>query len=266
MLTLYFSGTGNTEYLAQLFSRKMNAKCLSIEDTPRGTNFAAEIKTHSIIAFCYPVYCSRVPRIMREFVHKHISDLIGKKVIIFATQMMFSGDGARVFTDMFADGAIEIIYAEHFNMPINMGNTLIFDLLEPNDKSIQKCIQKTEAKINRVCNNIKNCVIKKRGFAKGSVLLGYIQGKPWQKNTKDITAQGLEKLVKNSVKIHSNCNACSICTKICPMGNLVECEGQVQQQNNCIACYRCVNYCPQKAITVLIHRKPRWQYKGMGKI
>jgi len=32
MLTLYFSGTGNTEYVAKLFSQKMSAKCFSIED------------------------------------------------------------------------------------------------------------------------------------------------------------------------------------------------------------------------------------------
>ena len=67
MLTLYFSGTGNTMYVAELFSRKMNAKCFSIEDA---VDFSAEIKAQDTIVFCYPIYNSRVPRIMRIFVSK----------------------------------------------------------------------------------------------------------------------------------------------------------------------------------------------------
>ena len=32
MLMLYFSGTGNSKYIANLFSKKVNAKCYSIEE------------------------------------------------------------------------------------------------------------------------------------------------------------------------------------------------------------------------------------------
>ena len=98
MLTLYFSGTGNTKYIAEEFSKLMDAKCISIEAE---VDFTQEIKSHDCIAFCYPIYGSRVPRNMREFVAKHMSDLTGKKIIIFVTQAFLSGDGARVFTDMF---------------------------------------------------------------------------------------------------------------------------------------------------------------------
>ena len=69
MLTLYFSGTGNTKYVAELFSRKMSARCFSVEDD---ADFSVEIKAHETIAFCYPIYGSRVPLIMRLFTHKHM--------------------------------------------------------------------------------------------------------------------------------------------------------------------------------------------------
>jgi len=111
ILTLYFSATGNTEHIATLFSQQMNATILSIE---ADADFTSALKTHDTIAFCYPIYGSRVPRNMREFVAKYMSDINGKKIIIFITRMMFSGDGARVFTDMFWDGSIEVIYTEHF--------------------------------------------------------------------------------------------------------------------------------------------------------
>jgi len=248
MLTLYFSGTGNTKYIAELFSQKIGARCFSIESNK---DFAPEIKANDTIAFCYPIYGSRVPRIMREFVRKYVSELRGKKIVILVTQMMFSGDGARVFTELFDTGAVDVVYAEHFNMPLNMGNTFILDLWKPTDKKVQKYIKNAEAKMSRVCENIKNGIVKKRGFARGSIWLGYIQGIPWQK---------FENACQSKVKIHKNCTACGICIKKCPMGNLTNPTGHVQQMNNCIICYRCVNYCPQNAITVVLHRRPRWRY------
>ena len=75
MLMLYFSGTGNSKYIANLFSKKVNAKCYSIEEN---IDFKKEIKRHNTIAFCYPIYASNVPRIMREFVSKYVEELKDK--------------------------------------------------------------------------------------------------------------------------------------------------------------------------------------------
>jgi len=260
MLILYFSGTGNTKYLANLFSHRMNIKCFSIESD---INFKDEIKAHKTITFCYPIYCSRVPLIMREFVHKYKKELVGKKIIILVTQMFFSGDGARVFTDMFKSSEIDVIYAEHFNMPLNMGNTFFLDPWKPTKKSIYKATKNVKRKLNYVCKNIRKGVKVKRGFSLGSILLGFIQGKVWQKDTKSISASRLELKMKKGVKIHKECTQCNLCVKICPMKNLKSENGKVYGLDNCTACFRCVNKCPQKAITVFVHRKPKWQYKGV---
>lgn len=262
MLTLYFSGTGNTEYIAGLFSREMGVKCLSIE---AAVNFTAEIKAHDTIAFCYPIYGSRVPRVMRKFVAKYMSDLIGKKLIIFVTQLMFSGDGARVFSDMFWEDSVEVVYAEHFNMPNNVCNAPM--LKHASSRRIQKYMKKAETKIVCVCKNIRKGIVKKRGFSRFSQWLGNIQGKRWQGDSKNPSPQqSIEERAKSGIIIHSQCNACGVCVKICPMKNLASHEGRIQQRNDCTVCYRCVNMCPQKAITVLFHRRPKWQYKGIDTV
>ena len=259
MLIIYFSATGNSKFIAELFSRKMDAKCLSIEDD---VNFVDEIKSHDIIAFCYPIYASRVPRIMREFVTRHMSELDGKKIIIFTTQVLFSGDGARVFTDMFWEGSIEVIYAEHFLMPSNVGNVPIW---KPTKKKVQRYIIKAKAKMDRVCNDIRAGIVKKRGFSRFSQLIGSIQGKAWQGESREGLNQSskwqtVEERASKNVKIRKNCNACGICVKICPMNNLEKVEGKIEHKHNCTICYRCVNKCPKKAITVLFHIRPWWQY------
>jgi len=85
MIMLYFSGTGNSKYIAELFCRHMNAACHSIE---ADIDFESLIKSNATIGFCYPIYGSRVPLIMREFAAKHMAVLKNKKLIIFATQLI----------------------------------------------------------------------------------------------------------------------------------------------------------------------------------
>jgi len=260
MLTLYFSATGNTEYIARLFSRQMGAKCLSIESD---ANFAQEIIAHGCIAFCYPIYGSRVPRILREFVAQHMGDLDGKKVIILVTQVAFSGDGARVFTDMLFNCAVDVIYAEHFYMPNNVSNILI--LRKPSEKSVKRRLVKAEEKVLAVCQDINNGIVIRRGFSRFSRILGSIQGKLWQGDSSKIGSSALsaESMSKTGVKIRKDCTACNLCVSICPMKNFANEQGSIRPKGNCMVCYRCINRCPKRAITVMVNIRPRWQYEGV---
>jgi len=249
MLMLYFSGTGNSKYIAKLFSQKLNVKCYSIEEK---IDFKKEIEKHNTIAFCYPIYASNVPRIMREFVKKNVEILKNKKLIIFCTQLCFSGDGARAFTDLLPEGYGEVIYAEHFNMPNNICNIKIFPI--KNGKKTNKYIKSANKKMNRVCKDIKKGKVKKRGFNKVSNFIGKTQSAYWP---------NIEEKKKSSIKVDSDCVKCRLCVKLCPMNNLNLTNKGIVHNNDCIFCYRCVNACPKKAITVLINKKPKIQYKGV---
>jgi Pyruvate/2-oxoacid:ferredoxin oxidoreductase delta subunit len=260
MLCLYFSGTGNTKYLAELFSRKMDAACFSIETN---ADFSAEIKRHDTIVICYPIYGSRVPFIMRDFVTKHMADFKDKKLIIFVTQLIFSGDGARVLCDLFPANHVEVIYAEHFFMTNNVCNFAI--LPQTSDEKIKKQMVKVDNKLNKVCENIKAGKVVLRGFSVFSKILGKAQGIPWQGDSRNLSAAKgtMEYRAKSSVKIDAACTACNICVECCPMKNFENVNGVITPKDNCMVCYRCINLCPQKAITVFFHKKPTWQYKGI---
>ena len=248
MLALYFSGTGNTAYLARLFSERMDAKCLSIEAE---VDFIAEIAVHDTIAFLYPIYGSRPPRIMREFAAQYAGVLRGKRVIIFATQVLFSGDGARSLLDSLPAGHVEVIYAEHFRMPNNVSN--LWPLYRQyTARRLEWYRTRALHKLERVCTDIQAGRGRKQGFSRFSRFLGKLQGVAWLK--------GGEAIMGRNVKIHKNCTACDLCVTICPVQNLENRDGKIVSNNTCIVCYRCVNRCPRRAITVLIHQKPRWQY------
>lgn len=247
MVTLYFSGTGNTQYIAEFFSRLMKAECYSIEDEE---NFGAIISSDETIAFCYPVYGSRVPEIMRIFVQKYKAHLDGKKLIILCTQLFFSGDGARVFTELLEDIDVQIIYAEHFNMPNNICNLAILPL--SSHEKAKRIVQKADLKLFKTCDNIKKGILIKRGFSNLSKQIGWYSQR--------IYFGKVEEKAKKDVRVNSDCVYCGLCVKMCPQNNLKMANQQIHQFGVCTLCYRCVNACPKQAITVLIHAKVKRQY------
>jgi ferredoxin len=241
---LYFSATGNSKYIAELFGGNMNAPAHSVEEN---LDFEALIAANDTIGFCYPIYFSRVPRILREFVDRYMELLKGKKLIIFCTQQLLSGDGARAFAALFPRNHVQVIYAEHIFMPSNIWPVMT------NKRLIKKFFIRAKPKMQAVCRNIKHGVVKKRGFNVGSQALGLIQAPimPWA-----------ERKALESIRINSDCNGCGVCVAACPMKNLACEDGGIVHYHNCTLCYRCVNKCPQKAITVVFHGKVKAQYEA----
>lgn len=249
MIMIYFSGTGNTEYIAKSFADKMKITAYSIEENQ---DFEFLIRANKLIAFAYPIYGGTVPRIMREFVYKYMGVLRGKNLIVFCTQLMFSGDGARAFDDLFPKDYVKFVYGEHFNMPNNICNAPVFKVT--NGEENQKYLVNAEKKMEKTCKNIRNNYSVKRGFNVVSKGLGLTQSSSFPR---------VEKIKKSSAKTDKDCNGCGLCVKICPMNNLSLENNRIVQHDNCTLCYRCVNKCPQKAITILFDCKPINQYKGV---
>jgi len=263
MVLFYFSGTGNSEYMAKFFGREMGADCYSIEEE---VNFSQLIQSNNVIGFCYPIYGSRLPRNMRQFVSGHLEGLKGKKLIIFVTQWAFSGDGARVLTDLLPKGHAEVIYGEHFNMPNNISNTAF--LKEVSQEKMEAKIAGAEAKMLVACANIKAGIVNRRGFSPFSKFLGKFQGVPWQRKSSSVglVAGSMEAKIATSVRVDRRCTTCLICIDVCPVKNLGLKNGRIDHNNDCVGCFRCVNQCRSKAISVMGKRKPKWQYKCVKRI
>ncbi|PKM48109.1 MAG: hypothetical protein CVV01_05195, partial [Firmicutes bacterium HGW-Firmicutes-6] len=189
--------------------------------------------------------------IMKRFVNTHRHLLQNKSLIIFCTQLFFSGDGARVFTDLLKDITYSVIYAEHINMPNNICNFRILPLAK--EKRIGRYLNHAESKLIKICENIEQSIIILRGFNPVSKWLGWF--------TQRAYFPKIEAKAMKDVRINAQCNLCGTCTRVCPMDNLAIENNQISQSGACTLCYRCVNLCPQKAITVLIHSKVKKQYR-----
>ena len=66
MVGIYFSGTGNSRYAAELFCREYDeaTKAFSLEDD----NITRVVKNEEMLVFACPVQYSTVPKILRDFI------------------------------------------------------------------------------------------------------------------------------------------------------------------------------------------------------
>jgi len=252
---IYFSGTGNTEFVVNEIGLGFKAKgcefnAVSIEKFDSGG--ASLVKDADFIIFGYPIYGSMAPRIIREFIAEHHNLFAGKTVGVIITQLLFSGDGGAYFARVLRGFGIKVVDITHFNMPSNLSDADVFKI--KNGAANRKQIETAKRKSARYAERIVSGSFKRTGDNLFSRCLGLEQRVPFRAG---------EKYLSKSLKIDSNlCNLCGKCVSRCPMKNLFI-EGDILQQNkNCTLCYRCVNLCPQKAISVLIKKKPTVQYKG----
>ena len=116
MLGIYFSGTGNSRYAAELFCREYDkeTKVLSIE----ATDVLTFVNDANLIVFAYPVQFSTVPKIMRDFVTENKEMWRNKKVFVIATMGLFSGDGAGMLGRLLESCGAEVTGGLHLKCRI----------------------------------------------------------------------------------------------------------------------------------------------------
>ncbi len=250
MIVFYFSGTGNSRWVAEQFANVSGSKCCSIEDVMNASALVSEEET---VAFCYPVYGSCVPRPMREFVVSNHEALCGKRFVILSTQLVFSGNGAQALCAFLPGGEKNVIYAEHIKMPNNISNFPLF----PVKNGIQnaKRLRNAKEKAERVGRELSSGIMRRRGFHRLSIMIGKSQSVFWP---------WLELKAAKDVRVSEDCIRCGLCARICPTHNLTLGENGIEQAGMCAVCYRCVNACPKQAITTMLHQKPKKQYLGIS--
>lgn len=65
-MILYFSGTGNSKYVAQRMAEALNQSLLSINDRIRSHN-TSPVETDERLVIVTPTYAWRIPRLVRDW-------------------------------------------------------------------------------------------------------------------------------------------------------------------------------------------------------
>ena len=239
MVGIYFSGTGNSRYAAELFCREYDKDAIAytIEDD----DVLMAVNSADVIVFSYPVQFSTVPKIVRDFVIDNSELWRNKKVFVIATMGLFSGDGAGNLGRLMKRFGAEVIGGLHLKMPDSIADEKA--LKRPLNKN-KELVKQAEQKIKESVRQLKDGHPTQEGLGPMYRLAGLFgQRLYFGHKTKKYSS----KLKINSDK----CVGCGLCVKLCPMNNISLAEGKAVPAAQCTMCYRCINKCPKQAITLL---------------
>ncbi|MCI5830844.1 MAG: EFR1 family ferrodoxin [Treponema sp.] len=239
MNIIYFSGSGNTEYCASLFSEFTGGKMCSIEDKEEAREI---IKLSETFAIAYPIHYSNMPFIVKDFIKENGTLFKGKKIFLMATMGMFSGDGTGCGARLLKKYGAEIIGGMHVQMPDSIGDV---NLLKRNKQTNRAIINSAEKKIKAVSEMLHKNKLPKEGLHFYNHIAGLFGQRLW-------FLHHVKKL-RTALKVDSNkCTGCGFCAAHCPTSSLVLQNGKAALKGTgCTICYRCMNSCPSKAITII---------------
>ena len=239
MLGIYFSGTGNSKYVLEVFLNKLDSSSsiCAIENK----NVFEFIAQNDEIVFSYSVQFSNIPKMMKDFIDNNQQLWKNKKIFVTPTMGLFSGDGAGILGRRLKKYGAEIIGGLHLRMPDTIADAKVLKhSLEKN----KELVRRAEDKIERAVYRIQNGKMPREGMGP----LYHFAGLFGQR----LYFYGKTRKYTDKLKIDlQKCIGCGGCAELCPMKNISMESKLPHAGDQCTMCYRCVNVCPVQAVTLL---------------
>ncbi len=241
-MIFYFTGNGNSRWVAEKIAEYSQDKVLNIADIIKGDESIPDLSQESRIGFVFPIHSWYAPRIVVDFAASLQVDSQTYRYAV-CTCGDDAGKGMQRFSAHFRlDAAWSVV----------MPNTYIpmFELDSP-DKALYK-IRKTEERIPRIADAI--CKHAKVWEVREGVC----------PRLKTYAINFL--FVKSGIHperfhVEGNCVSCGACVKACPVGNIELKEGLPVWSDVCTHCMGCVHTCPQHIIQYGKVTRKRGRYR-----
>jgi len=244
-MLIYFSATGNNQYVAKHLSQQLNEKSVSMIQLTNNENYEITLQDNEYLGIIIPTYFLGLPKYVEEFLSK-INIQTGKNNFVFVISSYGSSPG-------YSTGYIKEYLEEqkiHVNAEysIKMPDTWT-PLFDASDKTkIHKTNEEVEIQLKKLINNISN------------------------KTEGNFTKRKLPKIIANFAQmmyddkrktsnfiVEDQCNACGLCVDSCPINAIAIKDNQIEWVvDRCVLCLRCLHRCP----TFAIHYKNRTQNRG----
>lgn len=234
---IYFSATGNTEFIANIFKfelEKNNISCTLIDCTKnKPIN-----DLYDIFVLGCPIYCEAFPDYFGEKILKNLKTGKGRRIIVFGTQVGSNSCGPHLLAQKLKTRGFKIFVETTISLPNNYFVVGFGKTSEENRiHMIEAAPIKVKKIVNLFINNHRFCEKAKRSSAaieKSCYKLFKNYSYTWAKKRLSIDTQ--------------LCIKCGICARDCPTKN-INLEDSVTFKANCISCQRCMHNCPVNAFT-----------------
>ncbi|MBO3443886.1 EFR1 family ferrodoxin [Clostridium sp. CCUG 7971] len=232
-MIMYFSGTGNSAYVAKRIEKEIEGESLNLFGKIRNCDYSylTSDKPWVIVA---PTYAWRIPRIVHEWLMK--TKLCGNRDIYFVMTCGGSkGDADKYLKKLCVSKGMNYKGCKSIIMPENY----IALFKSPDENEALAIIEQSEQIISDTAQYIRNNL----AFPEHHVTF------------KDKFNSGLVNDIFYPLFVHSKkfyitdaCISCGKCEKVCPLGNIQLENGKPIWGNNCTHCMACICRCPKEAI------------------
>ena len=235
-MILFFSGCGNSEFIAKELARLTsdNAIKIDLSDSKPSANLAPD----EPLGIVCPVYSWAVPRVVTDYLKRLQINIKPSYHYLACT----CGDNVGNTAERFASFAQSLGWTLHFAYSFIMPETYVnlpgFKLDTPEGE--QRKIETVRHNLPTVAQRILR---REKGF-------DVVRGKlPWF-NTY-ITNTLFYKLLITDRKFHvaDFCISCGLCERSCPLHNIKMNNGHPSWNGNCTNCMSCYHRCPKNAIS-----------------
>ncbi len=243
-MIFYFSGTGNSQWVAEELARRLKDKAVLIPKAKKEYKLGNDEK----IGFVFPIYAWSAPKIVFDFINRVRFENVNNPFVFFVcTCHTQTGTIDRIMKKALAKKGLPCQAGFSLRMP---NNYLLapFVKTDSEKKKIQLLAQ-AQVHLDLIAEKIqkkKNVFQLRRGL--GASLLSGI-GRPLFE--KFMTVKGFY--------VTDACNRCGLCAKVCPVGNIRVTEKPVWG-DHCELCQACLNYCPQQAVQYGHYTKNKKRY------
>ena len=252
-MIFYFSGTGNTRWVAEQIAKGIGEALVSIPDMIREGRYEFELREGERIGFCFPTHGWQVPRICRNFIRQ--LSLKNKTSTTFCWGLTTCGDNTGETMTILNKELQAIGLQAETVFSVVMPESYVclpFMKTDPEDRERWK-IENAERQLYHIISIIKDC---KRGIEeleKGTTprLYSYVIGAYF--NARMVTDKKF--MVDPDV-----CIQCGKCAKICPVDNIKGTPPKWIHNGRCTCCLACYHYCPTHAINYGKITRKRGQY------
>lgn len=232
-MILYFSGTGNSKYVAEQIAKSTNDELISINDKLKN-NDTSKITVQDRLIFVVPTYAWRIPRVVRDWIIK--TNFVGAKNTWFImTCGSEIGNTEKFNKQLCQSKGFNYMGSAGVVMPENY--IAMFDL--PTPEEIEKVFNKADTQIEKITRQIK-------------------ESKPFEtprNNLQDKFMSGPVNMLFYPMFVSAKgfyaddkCISCGKCVKVCPLNNIEIKNNKPMWNKNCTHCMACISYCPTSAI------------------
>ena len=234
-MVLYFTGTGNSKFLAVALAEALEDSVLSMNSVMQrgGTLSLYSGKPYVIVV---PIHVWRYPQAVEQMLQE--AQLGGcREVYCIGCMGENSGKADKALEKLFTHKGMEFKGFCGVVMP----NNYIPGWDVDTEEEVRAMYAAAVPKIRSLAESIK-------------------AGKTIRKDDKTPMAGLMSGLVnygfrnfmlkKQVFTVADSCIACGVCVKNCPTGNIFIYDGKATFGENCTSCYSCLHRCPVRAIEI----------------